>query len=181
VDARVGPYQTTSLATPVGIHKQTLPYYFPTKDAPLEACLRAAGQRVAEEIAEALPGKETYWDRAETVIHALFIRAEGWPGFPMFLREAGRLRAEGFERFASVTDRCGSGRWHFFRPGRMPGAIREPAASGEAGRLAQSSAGEGRLVLDGHSSLGARCTSRGCPPVCCSVSLLDNLARGEGS
>ena len=70
------------IATAVGIRKQTLLYYFPTKDALLEACLQAAGQRVADEIAEALEGKETYWDRAEAVIHAVFALAEEWPEFP---------------------------------------------------------------------------------------------------
>jgi AcrR family transcriptional regulator len=60
------------IATAVGIRKQTLLYYFPTKDALLEACLEAAGQRVAEEIAEALAGKDTYWGKAEAVIHAVF-------------------------------------------------------------------------------------------------------------
>ena len=67
------------IATAVGIRKQTLLYYFPTKDALLEACLQAAGTRVAEEIAAALEGKETYWDRAEAVIHAVFALAEEWP------------------------------------------------------------------------------------------------------
>jgi len=99
------------IATAVGIRKQTLLYYFPTKDALLEACLQAAGERVAQEIADALEGKTTYWDRAEAVIHAVCALAEEWPEFPMFLREAGRLGAEGFERFASVIDRSGSARW----------------------------------------------------------------------
>ncbi len=60
------------IATAVGIRKQTLLYYFPTKDALLEACLQAAGERVAQEIASALEGKDTYWDKAEAVIHAVF-------------------------------------------------------------------------------------------------------------
>ena len=44
---------------------------------------------------QALEGKETYWDRAEAVIHAVFGLAEEWPEFPMFLREAGRLGPDG--------------------------------------------------------------------------------------
>ncbi len=83
------------IATAVGIRKQTLLYYFPTKDALLEACLQAAGQRVAQEIADALEGKTTYWDRAEAVIHAVFGLAEEWPEFPMFVREAGQARRRG--------------------------------------------------------------------------------------
>ena len=34
-----------SIATAVGVRKQTLLYYFPNKDALLEACLAAAGKR----------------------------------------------------------------------------------------------------------------------------------------
>ena len=47
-----------SIAQAVGVRKQTLLYYFPNKDALLEACLAAAGQRVAEEIASALEGSD---------------------------------------------------------------------------------------------------------------------------
>ena len=36
------------IASAVGVRKQTLLYYFPTKDALLEACLNAAGVRLAE-------------------------------------------------------------------------------------------------------------------------------------
>ena len=113
------------IATAVGIRKQTLLYYFPTKDALLEACLQAAGQRVAEEIAQALEGKETYWDRAEAVIHAVFGLAEEWPEFPMFVREAGRLGAEGFERFASVIDPLRKRAVDFLQSGMDAGEIRE--------------------------------------------------------
>ncbi|MGZ4153322.1 MAG: TetR/AcrR family transcriptional regulator, partial [Actinomycetota bacterium] len=36
------------IAKAAGIRKQTLLYYFPNKEALLEACLAAAGQRLAE-------------------------------------------------------------------------------------------------------------------------------------
>ena len=64
------------IASAAGIRKQTLLYYFPTKEALLEACLAAAGQRLAETLTEALAGRETYWERAEAVIHAVFRLAE---------------------------------------------------------------------------------------------------------
>jgi len=113
------------IASAVGIRKQTLLYYFPTKDALLEACLQAAGKRVAEEIAAALEGKETYWDRAEAVIHAVFALAEEWPEFPMFVREAGRLGAEGFEKFAGVIDPLRKRAVQFLQAGMDTGEIRE--------------------------------------------------------
>ena len=36
-----------NIATAVGVRKQTLLYYFPSKDALLEACLTSAGERLA--------------------------------------------------------------------------------------------------------------------------------------
>jgi AcrR family transcriptional regulator len=92
------------IAQAVGVRKQTLLYYFPTKDKLLEACLTAAGERLALEIGLGLEGKETYWDRAEAVLHAVFGLAAEWPEFPMFIREAGRLGPDAFDRFAAVID-----------------------------------------------------------------------------
>jgi AcrR family transcriptional regulator len=112
------------IASAVGIRKQTLLYYFPTKDALLEACLQAAGERVALDISNALAGKETYWDRAEAVIHAVFRLAEEWPEFPMFVREAGRLGAEGFERFAIIIDPLRKRAVDFLQAGMDAGEIR---------------------------------------------------------
>jgi len=93
-----------SIAQAVGVRKQTLLYYFKTKDDLLETCLAAAGQRVAEEIASALEGPATLEERAERVIHAVYALAEEWPEFPMFIREAGRLGPTAFERFGSALE-----------------------------------------------------------------------------
>ena len=71
-----------SIATAVGVRKQTLLYYFPNKEALLEACLQAAGERLGTELASALEGAETYWERAEAVIHGVFaLAAEIWLAF----------------------------------------------------------------------------------------------------
>jgi TetR/AcrR family transcriptional regulator len=121
-------YQGASLdqiATAVGVRKQTLLYYFPSKDALLEACLSAAGERLARDIAAALEGKETYWDRAEAVIHAVFRLAEAWPEFPMFVREAGRLGPQAFDRFASVLDPLRRRAVDFLQAGMDEGEIRK--------------------------------------------------------
>ena len=113
------------IATAVGVRKQTLLYYFASKDALLEACLAAAGERLALEIAGALEGKETYWDRAEAVIHAVFGLADEWPEFPMFIREAGRLGPNAFERFAEVIDPMRLRAMEFLRAGMDAGEIRK--------------------------------------------------------
>ncbi len=113
-----------AIASAAGIRKQTLLYYFPTKEALLEASLDAAGQRLAEALGEALVDKETYWERAEAVIHAVFHLAEEWPEFPMFVREAGRLGPEAFERFAGVLDPLRLRAIAFLETGMKEGQIR---------------------------------------------------------
>jgi TetR/AcrR family transcriptional regulator len=114
-----------SIANAVGVRKQTLLYYFPTKDALLEACLAAAGERLAREIAEALADQESYWDRAEAVIHAVFRLAGGWPEFPMFVREAARLGPDAFDRFAGVLDPMRARAIDFLQAGMDQGEIRK--------------------------------------------------------
>ena len=113
------------IATAVGVRKQTLLYYFATKEALLEACLSAAGERLALEISQALEGKDAYWDRAEAVIHAVFGLAGEWPEFPMFVREAGRLGPEAFERFAGVIEPLRHRAIDFLQAGMDNGDIRK--------------------------------------------------------
>ena len=121
-------YQGTSLeaiASEVGVRKQTLLYYFPTKEALLEACLAAAGERLAEVIARSLDGKDAAEDRAKAVIHAVFALAEEWPEFPMFIREAGRVGPDAFERFAGVLEPMRLRAMEFLQAGMDNGQIRK--------------------------------------------------------
>jgi TetR/AcrR family transcriptional regulator len=113
------------IAQAVGVRKQTLLYYFATKDALLEACLSAAGERLATEIARALEGQETYWDRAEAVLHAVFGLASEWPEFPMFVREAGRLGPDAFDRFAAVIQPLRERAVGFLQTGMDAGEVRK--------------------------------------------------------
>jgi len=114
-----------AIASAVGVRKQTLLYYFPTKDALLEACLGAAGQRVAEEIAAALEGTDQPWERAEAVIHAVYGLAGEWPEFPMFVREAGRLGPHAFDRFAGALEPLRLRAIDFLRAGMDAGLVRK--------------------------------------------------------
>jgi TetR/AcrR family transcriptional regulator len=121
-------YQGTSIeaiASEVGVRKQTLLYYFPTKEALLEACLAAAGERLAEVIARSLDGKDAAEDRAKAVIHAVFALAEEWPEFPMFIREAGRVGPDAFERFAGVLEPMRLRAIEFLQAGMDNGQIRK--------------------------------------------------------
>jgi TetR/AcrR family transcriptional regulator len=113
-----------AIASAVGIRKQTLLYYFPTKEALLEACLAAAGDRLAEAITESIEGKESTWDRAEAVIHSVFKLAGEWPEFPMFVREAGRLGPDAFQRFAGALEPLRIRAMTFLETGMKEGTIR---------------------------------------------------------
>jgi len=113
-----------SIAQEVGVRKQTILYYFPNKDALLEACLAAAGKRVAEEISTALEASPEPEARAEAVIHAVYELAGEWPEFPMFIREAGRLGPNAFDRFGSSLEPLRLRAIEFLRDGMEAGEIR---------------------------------------------------------
>jgi TetR/AcrR family transcriptional regulator len=114
-----------SIAQAVGVRKQTILYYFPNKDALLETCLAAAGQRVAEEISTALEGSPDPEERAEAVIHAVYELAGEWPEFPMFIREAGRLGPTAFERFGGALEPLRLRAVGFLEAGMATGRIRK--------------------------------------------------------
>ena len=113
-----------SIAQSVGVRKQTILYYFPNKDALLEACLAAAGQRVAEEIGAALEASPDAEQRAEAVIHAVYELAAQWPEFPMFIREAGRLGPNAFDRFGAALEPLRVRAIEFLQAGMDAGVIR---------------------------------------------------------
>jgi TetR/AcrR family transcriptional regulator len=120
-------YQATSLdavAAAAGVRKQTLLYYFPTKEALLEACVVETSQRVAAALAEALDAESSESRKAEAVIHTLFRLAEEWPEFPQFVREAGRLGPEVIERFAAALEPLRLRALAFLARGMLEGNIR---------------------------------------------------------
>jgi len=120
-------YQGTSLdavAEAAGVRKQTLLYYFPTKEALLEACVMETSQRVARALSEALEAETSTSRKAETVIHTVFELAGEWPEFPQFVREASRLGPEVIERFAAVLEPLRLRALAFLANGMKEGQIR---------------------------------------------------------
>jgi TetR/AcrR family transcriptional regulator len=120
-------YQGTSLdavAEAAGVRKQTLLYYFPAKEALLEACVMETSQRVARALSEALEAETSTSRKAETVIHTVFELAGEWPEFPQFVREASRLGPEVIERFAAVLEPLRLRALAFLANGMKEGQIR---------------------------------------------------------
>lgn len=120
-------YQSTSLdavAAAAGVRKQTLLYYFPTKDLLLEACVVETSQRVAAALSEALEAETSGSRKAEAVIHTLFRLAEEWPEFPQFAREASRLGPDVIERFASALEPLRLRALAFLAKGMLDGNVR---------------------------------------------------------
>jgi TetR/AcrR family transcriptional regulator len=120
-------FEGTSLdavATAAGVRKQTLLYYFPTKDALLQACVEETSRRVSEHLISALDAEASGSRKAEAVVHALFELAESWPEFPQFVREASRLGTDVIERFAAILEPLRLRALGFLANGMMEGQIR---------------------------------------------------------
>lgn len=120
-------YQGTSLesvAGAAGVRKQTLLYYFPSKEALLGACVGQTSERVAAALSEALEAEPSNSRKAEAVIHTIFRLAEEWPEFPQFVREAGRLGPDVVERFAAVLEPLRLRALAFLARGMKDGQIR---------------------------------------------------------
>jgi len=120
-------YEGTSLdavASASGVRKQTLLYYFPTKETLLGACVMETSHRVATALAEALDAETSASKKAETVIHTLFRLAGEWPEFGQFVREASRLGPGVVETFASVLEPLRLRALAFLANGMLEGQIR---------------------------------------------------------
>jgi TetR/AcrR family transcriptional regulator len=120
-------YPGTSLdavASAAGVRKQTLLYYFPTKESLLDACVVETSEKVAGALTVALE-KESGPAKAEAVVRALFALAAEWPDFPNFVREAGRLGPGVVERFAAILEPLRLRAIGFLEAGMEDGQIRK--------------------------------------------------------
>jgi TetR/AcrR family transcriptional regulator len=122
-----GGYDGTSIeavASAAGVRKQTLLYYFPTKEALLEACVGEVSARVGEALATALAAQESESAKAETVVRAVFGLAEQWPEFPQFVREAARMSPDVITAFAAGLEPLRQRALKFLDNGMASGTIR---------------------------------------------------------
>lgn len=87
-------YEATSLDALAGsleVTKQTILYWFPSKEALLEAVIARSAQELADAMEGALDGAGVGWDRVEAVVRSVFRLAARRPELLGLLREAARL------------------------------------------------------------------------------------------
>src|SRR3954453_8448246 len=87
-------YGATSLdaiAAELGVRKQTILYYFPSKDALLEGVIDASADELTAELERTLLHAGDGWARIEAVVRKVFRLAARRPALLGFLREVSRL------------------------------------------------------------------------------------------
>lgn len=100
-------YRSTSLdavAAEVGVRKQTLLYYFPSKRHLFRACIDEFAAKVGGTLERALESPKAGWQRVETVIRAVFTIAEKNPELLLFAHEAARQAPTLVERAARALE-----------------------------------------------------------------------------
>ena len=106
-------YGSTSLddlARDLGVRKQTILYWFSSKEALLGACLDAVALELAGELESALAGTAAGWPRIEALLRRAFRVAARRPALVGLLRESDRLGPPAstrlVERLAPLVDRA---------------------------------------------------------------------------
>jgi TetR/AcrR family transcriptional regulator len=114
-----------AVAEAAGVRKQSLLYYFPTKEDLFQACVDELSGRVARALEQALEGIEEEDDPISRVIHAIFKLAQESPEFPGFMREASWRGADVVQRFAAVMDPLRKRALVFLERGMASGKFRK--------------------------------------------------------
>ncbi len=87
-------FEATSLddlAGRLGIRKQTILYWFPSKDALLEAVVDRCADEVTQRLVRGLDGAQDGFGRVEAMVRVMFRLAARHPAMLGFLREVTRL------------------------------------------------------------------------------------------
>ena len=87
-------YEATSLdriAAGLKLRKQTILYWFPSKEALLQAVVAASADELTEVFEEALAKAGTGWSRVEAVVRSVFRLAARKPELLGLVREVGRI------------------------------------------------------------------------------------------
>lgn len=100
-------YDSTSLdalAAELGIRKQTILYWYPSKEALLEAVIDQSAAELSEALNDALSKAGPGWNRIEAVVRAVFRMALRRPALLGLLREVSRLGPPWSVRLTDALD-----------------------------------------------------------------------------
>lgn len=100
-------YDATSLdalAAELGIRKQTILYWFPSKEALLEAVIDRCANDLSDALEDALSRAGRGWERVEAIVRAVFRLALRRPALLGLLREVSRLGAPWSTRLTDQLD-----------------------------------------------------------------------------
>jgi TetR/AcrR family transcriptional regulator len=100
-------YDATSLdalAKELGIRKQTILYWYPSKEALLEAVIDRSAAELSEALEAALAKAGPGWHRVEAVVRAVFRMALRRPALLGLLREVSRLGPPWSVRLTDALD-----------------------------------------------------------------------------
>jgi TetR/AcrR family transcriptional regulator len=124
-------YETTSLdalASELGIRKQSILYYFNSKEVLLDAVIDEAGDEMTASLERALAGSAQGWDRVDAVVRSVFRLAARRPELLGLLREVSRLGPPAATRFTAILGPFIERATGFLEEGMEAGLLRQQDA-----------------------------------------------------
>jgi TetR/AcrR family transcriptional regulator len=124
-------YETTSLdalAAELGIRKQSILYYFNSKEVLLDAVIDEAGDEMIASLERALAGPDQGWDRVDAVVRSVFRLAARRPELLGLLREVSRLGPPAATRFTAILGPFIERATGFLQEGMDAGLLRQQDA-----------------------------------------------------
>jgi TetR/AcrR family transcriptional regulator len=100
-------YEATSLdalAEGLGMRKQSILYWFPSKEALLEALIDRSAGELSDALESSLAGAGAGWDRVEAVVRSVFRLSARRPELLGLVREVGRLGPPAATRFTQALE-----------------------------------------------------------------------------
>lgn len=113
-----------AVAEAAGVRKQTLLYYFSSKEELFDACVDEVSAQLSLTLESALEAQRAGWDRVETIIRSLFDLAEKMPELPLFAREGARHRPTVVQQVASQLEPLRKRALRFLERGMEEGLFR---------------------------------------------------------
>ncbi|MGH9184840.1 MAG: TetR/AcrR family transcriptional regulator [Acidimicrobiales bacterium] len=98
------PTSLDELARTLGIRKQTILYYFPSKEALLEGVIDRSAEELTRRLERALTSAEPGFGRVEAIVKAMFRVAARYPPMLGLLREVSRLGPPHSTRLLTALD-----------------------------------------------------------------------------